>query len=213
MRRRLILLALPIAALGGLVAASGHVATAASRTQVPQVTGTFTDKPYTATTPDSGSCGNNWALDLFARSFVIHPQNSDGTWTVTEHFNNGRFITLGDGETGSLVSPGHCDRAGNTHTLKEGVSGTFNGSFTITIATGHTYTGNRGCSSNETIPGATIDDGCTTAAWVHNAFAATYPTSDAQVTAYSLTYHTVGLIGNTWTDASIGDSGDIYSTS
>lgn len=209
--RRLLLLVAPVAILGGLLAGSSHIGLAS--TKAPAVTGSLTDKPYTATTPDSGSCGNNWAIDLFARSFVIHPQNPDGTWTVTENFNKGRFITLGNGETGSLVSPGHCDGAGNTHTLKEGVSGTFQGSFTITIATGHTYHGGQGCSSDETTSGASTDDGCTTAAWVFNAFGATYPTSDAQVTAYSLTYHTVGLLGNTWTDANTGDSGDIYSRS
>jgi hypothetical protein len=207
--RRLLLLLAPFAILGGLLAGSSNIGLASTA-----VSGSFTDKPYTATTPDSGSCGNNWALDLFTRSFVIHPQNLDGTWTVTEHFNGGHFITLGDGETGSFDSPGHCDGAGNTHLLREGIGGTFNGSFTITIATGHTYTGNQGCSSDETTSGATVDDGCTAAQWIFNAFGATYPSSDAQVTAYSLTYKAVGkgLLGSTWTDSSSGDSGDIYTS-
>src|SRR5579862_2604448 len=127
-----------------------RVATAAvARPETPSVTGTFTDKPYTATTPDSGSCGNNWAIDLFTRQFVIHPQNTDGTWTVVEKFNNAKFITLGNGETGSASSPGACDTGNTGHLLREGVSGTFAGSFTITIAAGHAYTSGQGCTSNE----------------------------------------------------------------
>ena len=207
--RGVLRVALPIAIVGGLLTVGGlRVATAAvARPETPSVTGTFTDKPYTATTPDSGSCGNNWAIDLFTRQFVIHPQNTDGTWTVVEKFNNAKFITLGNGETGSASSPGACDTGNTGHLLREGVSGTFAGSFTITIAAGHAYTSGQGCSSNEGGSGATTDDGCTTAAWILNAFGATYPTSDAQVTAYSLTYK---ANGQQWTDASTGDSGDIF---
>jgi hypothetical protein len=211
--RRLILLALPIAALVGLVASSaGHVATAASRTHVPQVTGTFTDKPYTATTPDSGTVAN-WAIDLFTRSFVVSPTNQNGTTTVVEHFNNGRFITLGDGATGSAASPGQGDSGGNaTHMLREGVSGSFTGTFTIIVNAGFTYNPGNGCG--QAVSSASTDDGCTTALWIsHNFSGAVYGT-DTNTTAYNLVYKAVGhaLLGTTWTDASSGDSGDIYTS-
>jgi hypothetical protein len=212
--RRLILLALPIAAIGGLVVASGHPAAAASHTPLtPSVSGTFTDKPYTATTPDSGTSGNNWAIDLFTRSFVISPTAMNGTTTVVEHFNNGRFITLGDGATGSAASPGVNDSVGNaTHMLREGVSGSFSGTFTIVVNAGFTYHSGNGCG--QVVSGNSTDDGCTTGQWIALAFpGATYGT-DTNTTAYSLTYKASGngLIGSTWTDASAGDSGDIYTS-
>jgi hypothetical protein len=172
------------------------------------VTGTFKDGPYTATTPDSGSCGNNWAIDLFARQFVISPKNNDGTWMVVEKFNAGKFITLGDGETGSAASPGQCDSAGNsTHMLREGVSGSFSGTFTITISSGFNYVSSQGCNSTEPASGASVDDGCTTKQWIELAFpGVTYPSATAKVTAYNLVYK-AGL--QQWTDANTGDSGDI----
>lgn len=187
---------------------------AISATASTAVTGTFRDGPYTATTPDSGSCGNNWAIDLFSRQFIVHPENTDGSWTVVEKFNSGRFLTLGNGETGSAASPGHCDPAnggsgGNTHQLREGVMGTFTGSFTITVIAGFNYAANQGCNSTEGASGASTDDGCTTGQWVDRAFpGATYGTT-ANVTAYSLTYH---ALSQTWIDANTGDSGDIFTS-
>jgi hypothetical protein len=139
--------------------------------------------------------------------------NGDGTWTVVEKFNSGRFITLGNGETGSQVSPGHCDGAGNTHMLREGVSGTFSGSFTITVNAGFNYTSGQGCHSDEPASGgAGVDDGCTTKQWIELAFpGATYgvPNATANVTAYNLIYHALGM---QWIDANTGDSGDIFTS-
>jgi hypothetical protein len=181
-----------------------------ARAAIPAVTGTFRDGPYAATTPDSGSCGNNWAIDLFSRQFVIHPQNLDGTWTVVENFKNGRFITLGDGATGRAASPGQCDpdNGSNTHMLRPGVVGTFSGSFTITIDSGFLYTANKGCNSAEGASGASTDDGCTTKGWVDLAFPG-FSYSSANVTAYSLTYK---ANSQTWVDANTGDTGDIFTS-
>jgi hypothetical protein len=119
---------------------------------------------------------------------------------------------LGDGETGSQRSPGACDSLANTgHLLREGVSGTFSGSFTITMASGHTYSSGQGCSSTEPATGAPPP---TTAApplrGSPTPFRArsTYGTS-ANVTAYSLTYH---ANRQQWIDANTGDSGDIFTS-
>src|SRR5713226_1951173 len=141
----------PILWAGLAIAILPGLAISATASSGPNVTGSFKDGPYTATTPDSGSCGNNWAIDLFNRQFVIQPENTDGTWTVIEKFNNARFITLGNGETGSAASPGHCDPdnggpGGNTHMLREGVSGSFSGSFTITVNAGFTFASSQGCN-------------------------------------------------------------------
>jgi hypothetical protein len=212
MKRVCLLLGATALAAAPLVAVS---ASAATKPQVKNVSGTFTDKPYTATTPDSGSCGQNWAIDLFSRSFVVYPKASDGTTTVIEHFNNARFITLGDGDTGSAQSPGACDADSNPDDLlKGGVSGTFSGTFTIVVNSGFTYDPGNGCGSNEGASGAAVDDGCNDAQWVQLAFPGATFNSDTTTTAYSLTYHAIGagLLGNTWTDSSAGDSGDIYSS-
>jgi hypothetical protein len=190
-------------------------ASASTTTKVPNVSGKFTDKPYTATSPDSGSCGQNWAIDLYTREFVISPKATNGTTTVVEHFNNAKFITLGDGETGSARSPGACDSDSNpANMLREGVSGTFSGTFTIVVNSGFTYSSGNGCGSTEGASGAAIDDGCTDAQWIQMAFPGATFNVDTTTPAYSLTYKASGsgLSGNTWTDANTGDSGDIYSS-
>src|SRR6185295_14249365 len=111
-----IVLTAAIATLG--VVGVGNASTSAG--------GTFKDGPYTATTPDSGCSGNNWAQDLFVRNFVVTLPASGGVYSVTEKFQKGHFSTY-DG-----ASPGNgCGGAG-TH-VKEGVSGRFNGTFTMSI--------------------------------------------------------------------------------
>jgi hypothetical protein len=89
------------------------------------------------------------------------------------------------------------------------VSGTFTGSFTVTIDANFTYTSNQGCGSDETNSGAGTDDGCTTKQWIERAFpGATYP-GTANITAYNLTYH---ALGQHWTNADTGNSGDIFTS-
>jgi hypothetical protein len=185
-------------------------AVAAPTTVTPKITGSFKDAPYVATTPDSGTCGNNWAIDLFTRAFIIFPQNSNGTWTVTERFNAGKFFTLGNGETGSGASPGACPSGiDNGHRLREGVSGTFSGSFTITVSSGFVYTPGQGCGSDETNSSAQTDDGCTTKGWIERAFPTVSYGSTATITNFSFTYHALGL---TWVNAQAGNSGDIFTS-
>jgi hypothetical protein len=184
----------------------------------PQVGGSFFDGPYAAATPDSGSCGNNWAVDLFNRQFEILPQNPDGSWTVKQTFLKGRFITLGNGQSGSGASPGQCDGPGNAgHVLKEGVIGTFKGSFTITVQPGFSYVGNGGCGTLSDWPvgagqGSTPGD-CTTGGWIAAHFPGAVYGSTATVTSYNIKYNAkpAGQVtGSTWTNANTGNSGDIY---
>jgi len=182
----------------------------------PLAGGSFSDGPYAAATPDSGSCGNNWAVDLFNRQFEILPQNPDGSWTVIQKFAKARFITLGDGQSGTGDSPGKCDSAGNaTHTLKEGISGTFSGSFTITVQPGFSYVGNGGCGTLADWPvgagqGSTPGD-CTTGGWVSTHFPGAVYGSTATVTSYNIKYKAkVNGIQRTWTNADTGNSGDIF---
>jgi hypothetical protein len=209
-RRPLLLAGIALAVLPVLAISAAASTGIPAGKGIPAVTGSFRDGPYAATTPDSGSCGNNWAIDLFSRQFVVHPQNVDGTWTVTENFKNARFITLGDGATNPAASPGQCDSVANaTHKLKPGVVGTFSGSFTITIPDGFLYTANKGCNSTEGASGAPTDDGCTTKGWVDLAFPG-FSYSSANVSAYNLVYKAGA---QSWTDADTGDSGDIFTSS
>src|SRR5690242_1668976 len=97
--RRLLLLTGVIVALAGVIVPLS----AGSGTK----TG-FNDGPYAASTPDSGTCGPNWAVDLFTRNFNTTPHN-DGSFTVVQTFKNAKFITLGDGQGGPGTSPGACN--------------------------------------------------------------------------------------------------------
>ena len=58
--------------------------------------------PVPSSSPDSSTCGNDWAQDQFDRFFTIR-QTGSGTYTVYEQFKNGTFVTI-DGP-----SPGACD--------------------------------------------------------------------------------------------------------
>ena len=58
--------------------------------------------PYPSVSPDSGTCGTDWANDTFDRHFTVR-ENLDGTFTVVEQFKNGSFVTM------SAPGPGSCD--------------------------------------------------------------------------------------------------------
>src|SRR4029078_13466357 len=53
--------------------------------------------PYASGSPDSSTCGNDWADDTFARDFTVRGA------TVVEQFKNGSFVT------NAGASPGACD--------------------------------------------------------------------------------------------------------
>jgi len=74
--------------------------------------------PYTSGSPDSGTCGNDWATDTFDRHFTVH-SNHDGTYTVVQQFKNGSFVT------NEGPSPGSCDLTDGSPpgTVDQGVTG------------------------------------------------------------------------------------------
>ena len=57
--------------------------------------------PFASGSPDSGTCGNNWATDMFDRHFSVGMQG--GVLTVVEDFKDGAFTTVAG------ASPGGCD--------------------------------------------------------------------------------------------------------
>src|SRR5437016_5329151 len=58
--------------------------------------------PYPSDSPDSGTCGNDWAQDMFDRHFTVM-LNQDSTFTVIEQFKDGSFTTT---DPGPNPSPG-----------------------------------------------------------------------------------------------------------
>jgi hypothetical protein len=99
--------------------------------------GTLHFGPIASTTPDSGTCGNNWATDTFNRFFTINLTEPN---TVIEDFKDGTFVTF----AGS--SPGACENGPNNGTtVGAGVAGKFQGSFDIAV-TGGSFNPNAVCT-------------------------------------------------------------------
>jgi hypothetical protein len=151
--------------------------------------------PYSSGSPDSGTCGPDWATDTFQRVFTVSRQNADGTYTVREDFRDGSFVTLPG------VSPGSCEtNLGGT--VLAGVKGWMGGFEFITV-TGGTLDRN-----------ATCPTACTTASFIAAAFG---PTATTTVGSYFFAYLSLarGLCAHVWRNASAdfgGDAGDIANT-
>jgi hypothetical protein len=159
--------------------------------------GTFKDGPYTATTPDSGCQGNNWAQDLFVRNFVVTLPAVNGVYKVVEKFQKGHFSTY-DG-----FSPGNgCNGQSN---VKSGIVGTFGGTFTMSVTPG---TGGFNPSGSCQLTAYSGWSQCDTAGWVTGFFGAgaTY-----SVGAYHFKYKASGqgLVSFQWINADTGNIGDI----
>jgi hypothetical protein len=189
MRKSIIVLFTAAIAVFGLAATSSASTSAG---------GTFKDGPYTATTPDSSTCGGNWAQDLFVRNFVVTLPAVGGVFAVKEKFQKGHFSTYaGDSPAGCDTNPGG--------QIKAGVSGKFSGSFDMSVSNG-TFNPNGSCV-------LTTYDGwsqCDTAGWVEGFFG---PAATYSVGAFSFDYKASGqgLIYSHWINADTGNSGDISS--
>ena len=156
--------------------------------------------PINSGSPDSGTCGNNWANDTYMRAFdASTTPNADRTYTATESFIAGRFVTMAG------PSPDACDPTGTPgSTVAGGVTGSFNGNFLIVVS-GGTFD-----------PTATCDPAScgTTAGFVATVYGAA---ATSNVTSFGFTYHGNGpdLIQREWRNASAdrgGNGGDIRST-
>ena len=86
--------------------------------------------PYSSGSPDSGTCGNNWANDTFKRVFYIQ-QTGPTTWRVQEAFIDGRFVT------NAGPSPNGC-QPGTPHgtAIRADVTGRFGGFLDGTVTSG-----------------------------------------------------------------------------
>ena len=151
--------------------------------------------PISSSSTDSSTCGGDWANDTFKRVFdVPTTPSADGSYSGTESFIAGRFVTI----AGS--SPGACESGPNNGGMIEaGVTGTFSGSFQLVVRNGI-------FNSNATCDESTCN---TTAKFVATVFgaAATFGTGPSFV----FTYHANApdLVQREWQNASADEGGNV----
>lgn len=162
--------------------------------------GTVRYGPIQSGSTDSGTCGPDWANDTFKRVFEASTErNSNGTYSATEFFIDGHFVTIAGQSPGACTNP--AKPTGGM--IRAGVKGNFHGSFQIVITDG-TFNPNAKCTQ------ATCG---TTADWV----ATVYGTAATrEVPSFAFTYHARGhgLLQRMWHNASPdrgGNFGDIRS--
>ena len=163
--------------------------------------------PYPSTSPDSGTCGNDWATDTFDRHFTVK-RNPDGTFLVVQQFKQGSFVTMVG------PSPGSCDTTDGSPpgTVAPEKNGSMHGYFIISAPFPQ--------SSTSPFCDAVVmtDTDCTTATFVNTHFAGCdYPSPPCEVTTFFDHYSAgdQGLVENEWKNASAdrgGNHGDIRST-
>ena len=65
--------------------------------------------PFAGASPDSGTCGNDWAADTFTRNFMVH-QNADGSgWA--DCFSGGSPYYVGGTRD---ANPGNLEETSNS---------------------------------------------------------------------------------------------------
>lgn len=161
--------------------------------------------PVASGSPDSSTCGPDWAQDTFDRFFTIRA-NKDGTFNVYEQFKNGSFVTMFG------PSPGACDPTDGygPGTLTGGDVGTMHGYLILTIM----CTGVGPCEN----PTASCAANCqTTADFLAEFFPGQPFTTDAFYFHYAgYDGFNKALVVNEWKNASCnrgGNHGDIANTS
>jgi len=121
--------------------------------------------PFHSFSPDSGTCGNDWAVDEIDRYYTVR-QTGPTSYTVVEQFKNGTFVT--DGPTRE-PSPGACEDdpgnpPGDGNVIDPGIEGTMHGYFIIQVTNAVTFNPSPTCPGDPTsaflachFPGATSD--------------------------------------------------------
>jgi hypothetical protein len=174
----------------------------------PSSQGTQHYGPFSSTSPDSGTCGNDWATDTFDRHFTVKT-NPDGTFLVTEQFKNGSFVTNPPTDN---ESPGSCEPGGTPGTVNTGTTGNMHGYFLIPIV---------GSTQSSTSPYcnamAMTNTGCTTTIFIDtHFFPPCYGPGTCTVTTFFFHYSAgdQSLVEHEWKNASAdrgGNHGDIRS--
>jgi hypothetical protein len=169
--------------------------------------------PYASGSTDSGTCGNDWANDLFNRHFTVfsHP---DGTYTIVEQFKDGSFTTPASDSPPVNFSPGACENSPVPQgVVNAGVTGSLHGYFIVPLPPGEIQTSNDpSCvAGNPTAP-------CTTTGFIDSHFTPCYFGGSGACPVTTFFDHYVapgqGLIVGEWKNASAdrgGNHGDIRS--
>jgi hypothetical protein len=172
----------------------------------PTATSTQHYGPYRSDSPDSGTCGNDWANDTFDRHFTVH-RNADGTFTVVEQFKKGSFTTMAG------PSPGACE-TNPGGTVVAGVTGSMHGYFIVPLPPGEVQT-----STDPSCVAGNPNAPCTTTGFIDSHFTPCYfgGTGTCPVTTFFDHYIAVdqGLLYHEWKNASAdrgGNNGDIANT-
>lgn len=161
--------------------------------------------PYPSQSPDSGTCGNDWATDTFDRHFTVR-RNPDGTFLVVQQFRNGSFVT------NSGPSPGSCqfDDGSPPGTVDANKTGRMHGYFIIPVPFPQSSNDPSCVAGSPSAP-------CTTAGFINSHFAGcAYPAPPCQVTTFFFHYSAGDqqLVEREWKNASDdrgGNHGDIRS--
>jgi hypothetical protein len=174
--------------------------------------------PYASGSPDSGTCGNNWADDTFDRHFTVFQNRDDGSFLVVEQFKDGSFVTPSATPAPPAgvppnSSPGGCQNSATTQgTVKDGVTGSMHGYFVIPLPSGS------GQTSTSSACFVSPQTECTTYNFLNSHFTgcSAYPNGPCTVTTFFDHYTAAGqgLIINEWKNASPdrgGNHGDIRS--
>lgn len=192
--------------LPGLNSADDLFATADLSTMLdPSPNATQHYGPYPSGSPDSGTCGPDWATDMFDRHFTVQ-RNPDGTMTVIEQFKNGSFVTIAG------PSPGSCDTTDGSPpgTVGGGIDGSMHGYFIIPLPPGTMQT-----STDPSCVAGSPSTPCTTAGFVNSHFDCFYLLT-CSVTTFFFHYSAGDqmLVEHEWKNASSdrgGNHGDIRS--
>ena len=85
--------------------------------------------PFASGSPDSGTCGNDWAQDTFERHFTVR-QTGPTTYEIVEQFKRGAFVT----DAG--FSPGACqsDDGSSTVSVAGGITGSMHGYLVLVVS-------------------------------------------------------------------------------
>ena len=168
--------------------------------------------PYASISPDSGTCGNNWADDTFDRHFTVET-NADGTITVVEQFKDGSFVTPSTTSPTPNPSPGACEQSPATGGLvNPGITGSLHGYFIIPLPAGEIQTSHSPfCDAVQM-----TNTDCTTAKFIDTHFTPCYGSGVCTVRTFFFHYSAgdQNLISHEWKNASAdreGNSGDIRS--
>jgi len=176
--------------------------------------------PYASGSPDSGTCGNDWATDTYDRHFTIFQNRDDGSLLVVEQFKDGGFVTPAPAsdpaQTPNGPSPGACQTSPIPQgTVNDGVTGSFHGYYVIPIPTGVSQTSN----SPYCDAAAMSNANCTTTAFIDSHFTpACYIGGSGTCPVTTFFFHYAAgdqqLIAHEWQNASPdrgGNKGDIRS--